>query len=104
MLLHGGRNAKQHERHRGGNKGFEHAQWAHTIDPHHRRGRVTDHAAGTTSIGCSDDGGEIADMHFAAKYLLRHAAADEGRGDVVEKTRDHGHNDEQHEATLPVIG
>ena len=48
--------------------------------------------------------GEIADVDLAAENVPRHGAADQRRGDVVEEARQHEHDDEQHEAALPVVG
>ena len=43
-------------------------------------------------------------MHLGAEQLVRHRAADQRRGDVVEERRDHEHHHEQHERALPVGG
>ncbi len=42
-------------------------------------------------------------MHFAAENLMRHRAADQGRGDVVEKTGKQPHHRQQYETALPVM-
>ena len=88
----------------GGNEGVEHAQGVDPIDPHHGGGGVADHAARAAGIGCSDDSGQVADVHSAPEDLLRHRTADQCRRDVVEEARDHCDEDEQHEAALPVVG
>ena len=91
VLLQRRRNAEDDEGDSGRDKGLEHAERAHAVDPHHGRGGVANHASRAAGIGGRDDGREIADVHLAAEHLLRHGAADQGGGDVVEKARDHGH-------------
>ena len=41
-------------------------------------------------------------MHLAAKNDVRHGAADQRGGDVVEKRRQHEHDDQQRETAFPL--
>ena len=47
--------------------------------------------------------GEIADVNFAAEDMLRDRAADQRRGDIVEKARKDGDDDEKRKAAFPVV-
>ena len=42
-------------------------------------------------------------MNLALEELMRHCAADQRGGDVVEKAREHEHHDEQDETAFPVV-
>ena len=42
-------------------------------------------------------------MNLALEHVPRNGAADQGRGDIVEEAREHEHQDEQHDAALPVV-
>jgi hypothetical protein len=41
-------------------------------------------------------------MDFAPEHMPRHGAADQGRGNVVEKARKNGDDNQQHEGAFPV--
>jgi hypothetical protein len=76
----------------------------HAGDPHQRGRRVADHREGTAGVRGGHDAGEVADMHLGLEQLVRHGAADQGRGDVVEETGNGPHHDQQDERALPVVG
>ena len=103
MLLDRGGNAVNQEARDRRDIGFDDAEWADAVDPHHRRGGVANDAAGTAGVRRCDDGGEIADMDFALEDMPSHRAADQGRCDVVEKARQHEHDGEQHKPAGPTV-
>ena len=104
MLLHRCRHREDQERDGGCDIGFEHAEGTDARDPHHGGRGVADDAAGPAGVRSCHDAGEIADMDFALKHMPGHRAADQRRGDVVEKARQHEHQRQQHEAAFPVVG
>ena len=103
MLLTRRNDAEQQQRRHRRDVGVQDIRSVDAIDPHHRRGRVADHAAGAAGIARGDDRGEIADVEPVAENVLRNRAADHRSGDVVEKRRQHEHHHQQHETAFPVV-
>ena len=87
LLCARGRHAEDQERDGRRDVGVQDVDGRHAADPHHRRRRVADHAARPARIRSRDDRGEVADAHAAAEQRVRHRAADQRRGDVVEEGR-----------------
>ena len=83
--------------------GFKNAEWTDAVDPHHRGCRIANDAASATSVRRCDDGGKIADMHFALEDMPSNRAADQGRCDVVQKGGQHEDNQEQWETAGPTV-
>ena len=77
---------------------------AHAVDPHHGGGGVAYDAARTPRVGRRHDRREIADVHPGPEELVRHRAANERGGDVVEEAGQNEHDDEHREGALPVVG
>ena len=84
--------------------GVEYIERADTVDPHHRRRRVADHRAGAAGVGGGDNRRQVADMHLGLEQLVRHGAADQRGGDVVEEAGEHENHHQHHEPALPVVG
>src|SRR6185312_4596010 len=103
MLLYRGGNAVNKEASYRGNIGFDDAEWADAVDPHHCSCRVANDATGTASIRRCDDGSEIADMHFTPEDMASNRAADQGRCDVVQKARQHENNNEKKEPASTTV-
>jgi len=95
VLLYRCRNAVNEETCYRGDIGFDDAEWADAVDPHHCSCRVANDTTGTASIRRCDDGNEIADMHFTPEDMPSNRAADQGRCDVVQKAGQHEDNYEQ---------
>ena len=104
MLLDRGRNREDRERHHGRDIGLHDAERTDAVDPHHRRRRIADNAAGAAGVGGRYDRNEIADMDLPPKDVTRDRAPDQRSGDVIEKTRQHENDDEKEDAAFPVIG
>jgi len=66
--------------------------------------RVADDAAGAAGVRRGHDRGQKADMHFFIEYGMRYRAADDGRGNIVEKGRHHEYQQQQRCGTGPVVG
>ena len=103
MLLDGGGDAKDHQGHARRHIGVQDVQGGNPGDPHHGRGRVPHHAAGTAGIGGGDDGGQKADVDPVAEDPGGNGAADEGGGNVVQEAGQHENHDEQHKAAEPAL-
>ena len=103
LLFDRRRNAENEERDRGSDDRLEDHERRNAVDPHHGGGGIADHAPGAAGVGCGDDRREIADVHLGPKELVRHRAADQGRGDVIEKARHNPDQDEQGEGALPFV-
>ena len=102
MLLQGCGHRENQKRGNSGAIGFEDAQRAYPGNPHHSRCGIADHASGAARIRRSNDCGEITHVDFAAKYMTRHRAT-KRRSNIIEKTRQHEHNGEQHQAAFPIV-
>ena len=103
MLLDRRRNAVDKETRYRSDIGFDDAEWADAVNPHHRGCRVADDAAGAAGVRRCDDGSEIADMHLALEDMASNRAADQGRCDVVQKARQHEDDHEQQEPAGPTV-
>ncbi len=103
VLLLGCDHTEDEQRHDASDVRLEHGQRAAAGDPHHRRRRVADHAAGATGVRRCDDRRQVTDVHLAPEEHLGHRAADHRGSDVVQEARHHEHAGEQHEAALPVV-
>ena len=103
MLARGKVAEEQQRRHRR-HVGFEHIARFDAVDPHHRGRGVAHHTARATAVGGGHDGGEVANVYLVFEHGRGHRAANQGGGDVVEKTGNHKHQHQQHETALPVIG
>ena len=97
-------NAEHDERDGGSDVGVQDFDGRDAADPHHRRRGIADDASRAARIRGRDDGREVADADAAAKQRVRHGAADQGGGDVVEETGNHEHDREQCERAGPVVG
>jgi hypothetical protein len=78
-------------------------QRADTPNPHHHRRRIADHTARATGVSCRDDGGHESDCDSLSVDVARHDAADDGAGDVVEKSRQTKYEGEQRNAACPAV-
>ncbi len=103
LLLHRRGNTAHDERDARRHVRLEHVERIHAVDPHHGRRRVSHDAARAAGVRGRDDRREIADVDLGAEQGVRHGAADQRRSDVVEKRRQHEHDHEQRETTLPVV-
>ena len=97
------RDAEDEKRDGGGNDRLEDRRRRDAGDPHHRGGGVADHAPGAAGVGGGNDRGEITDVHLAAEKLVRHGAADQRRGDVVEKAGENPDHHQKHESAFPIV-
>ena len=103
LLLNGGGHREDQHGDDGRDIGLHHGERADAGDPHHGGGGVADDAARSAGVRGRDDRGEIADVNLALEHVPRNGAADQGGGDIVEEARQHEHQDEQHDAALPVV-
>ena len=103
MLLARGNHAEDGQRGERAGIGLEHLAGRHAVDPHHGGGGVAHHAARAAGIAGCHDGRQETDVHLALVQHRSHGAADHGRSDVVEEAGDEEHQDQHHEAALPVI-
>ncbi len=102
-MLNGSGHREDQHRNDGRDIGLHHGERTDARDPHHGGGGVADDAAGAAGIRGRDDRREIADVNLALEHVPRNGAADQGGGDIVEEARQHEHQDEQHDAALPVV-
>ena len=103
LLLNRRRHGEDQHGDDGGDIGLHDRERTDAGDPHHGGGGVADDAAGAAGVRGRDDRREIADVNLALEYVPRNGAADQRGGDVVEEARQHEHQDEQHDAALPVV-
>jgi hypothetical protein len=57
----------------------------------------------STGIRSGHDRSQITDVHFAAKKLMGHRAADQRCGDIIEKTRKNPDHHQQNEPAFPIV-
>jgi hypothetical protein len=102
MLLQRGRNTEDEQGDRRSEVGGCDLERADPGNPHHRRRRVADDAAGTAGIRCRDDRRQVADVNPPPEDARRNRPADQRRRDVVEKTRQQPDDQQQDERAQPV--
>jgi hypothetical protein len=82
---------------------MQHLGGRDAADPHHGGRGVADDAARAAGVRRRDDRGEVADTHAPAKQRVRHGAADQRGGDVVQEAGDYEHDCEERERAHPSV-